>query len=99
MLARINFDRTTNEAPAEEALKKILEDDPANSEALYQLASHRIMQSNYEGALELLLSLMQKDRQYGDDAGRKGMLQIFDMLDGEGELVKRYRSRMFNALH
>ncbi len=99
MLARIKFDRATSEAPAAEELEEILEKDPANSEALYQLASHRIMQTDYEAALELLLKLMQKDREYGDDAGRKGMLQIFDMLGGEGELVKRYRSRMFNALH
>ncbi|MEN8180555.1 MAG: thioredoxin [Pseudomonadota bacterium] len=99
MLARIKFDRATNEAPAVEELESILAQDPANSEALYQLASHHIMQTEYEAALELLLSLMQRDRKYGDDAGRKGMLQIFDMLGGEGELVKRYRNRMFNALH
>lgn len=99
MLARIKFDRASSEAPEVNELEKILQDDPDNSEALYQLASHHIIHTDYEAALELLLSLMQKDRQYGDDAGRKGMLQIFDMLGGEGELVKRYRIRMFNALH
>ena len=99
MLARIKFDRASGDAPGIEELEAILEKEPANSEALYQLASHRIMETNYAAALELLLTLMQKDRQYGDDAGRKGMLQIFDILGGEGELVKRYRSRMFNALH
>ena len=52
-----------------------------------------------EGALELLLVLMQKDREYGDDLARKDMLRIFDMLGGQGELVKRYRNRMFNFLH
>ncbi len=99
MLARISFDRSSSKAPTEEELESILAQDPSNSEALYQLASHRIMQTDYESALELLLTLMQKDRQYGDDAGRKGMLQIFELLEGEGELVKRYRSHMFNALH
>ncbi len=99
MLARIRFDHTIKEAPAVEVLEQILEQDPTNSEALYQLASHRIIETDYESALELLLTLMQKDRQYGDDAGRKGMLRIFDMLGGEGDLVKRYRNRMFNILH
>jgi putative thioredoxin len=80
-------------------LQLTLDKDPGNSEALYQLASHRIMEQDYAGALELLLALMQKDRGYGDDAGRKGMLQVFEMLGNEGELVKRYRSRMFNILH
>ncbi len=99
MLARIKFDRATSEAPAVEELERILAQDPTNSAALYQLACHHIMQTDYEQALELLLKLMQKDREYGDDAGRKGMLQVFDLLGGEGELVKRYRNRMFNALH
>jgi len=99
LLARIHFDRTARESPPVEALQQTLEQDPANSEARYQLASRHIMQKDYAQALELLFSLMQKDRQYGDDAGRKGMLQVFEMLGNEGELVTRYRSRMFNALH
>ena len=99
MLARIHFDRIAQESPPVEALQQSLQQDPGNSEALYQLAAHRIMESNHAEALELLFTLMQKDRQYGDDAGRKGMLQVFEMLGNEGDLVKRYRNRMFNILH
>jgi putative thioredoxin len=99
MLARIHFDRTAQESPPVDELQQTLQNDPANSEALYQLASHRVMEADYVAALELLLTLLQKDRKYGDDAGRKGMLQVFEMLGGDGDLVKRYRSRMFNALH
>jgi putative thioredoxin len=57
------------------------------------------MQNELEAALELLLRLMQSDREYGDDIARKDMLRIFDMLGGQGELVKRYRNRLFNLLH
>ena len=99
MLARIHFDRTVQEAPPVAALQQTLQQDPDNCQALYQLASHRIMESDYAEALELLFTLMQKDRHYDDDAGRKGMLQVFEMLGNEGQLVKRYRNRMFNLLH
>jgi putative thioredoxin len=99
MLARLQFDRSSAEMPPPEALEKRLQENPADSEALHQLASHKIMQNDLEGALELLLTLMQQDREYGDDAARKDMLRIFDMLGGQGELVKRYRNRMFNILH
>ena len=99
MLSRIHFDRISRESPGAEALQQILQQEPGNSEALYQLAAQRIMESDYAAALELLLTLMRKDRTYGEDAGRKGMLQVFDMLGGEGELVKQYRIRLFNALH
>jgi putative thioredoxin len=99
MLARMRFDRSTADTPSPEALEQRLQANPADSEALHQLASHKIMQNDLEGALELLLTLMQKDREYGDDVARKDMLKIFDMLGGQGELVKRYRNRMFNILH
>ncbi|MES9872724.1 MAG: tetratricopeptide repeat protein [Candidatus Sedimenticola sp. 6PFRAG7] len=45
------------------------------------------------------MQLLMKDRKYGDDAARKGMLSIFDMPGSSDELVNRYRNRMFNALH
>ncbi|MBA1331770.1 thioredoxin, partial [Candidatus Endoriftia persephone str. Guaymas] len=99
LLARIEFDQTCADAPAVEELKKRLEADPDDSKARFQLANHKVINNDLEGALEQFLILMQKDRQYNDDAGRKGMLKVFEMLGGEGELVKRYRNRMFNILH
>jgi putative thioredoxin len=97
--ARMLFDKSALAAPAPEALEKVLASDPGNSEARYQLAAHKVMDGDYEAALDLLMTLMRKDRKYGDDAARKGMLKIFDILGGSGELVNRYRARMFNALH
>ncbi len=99
MLARIQFDRENADNPPPEELEKRLQENPDDSEALHQLAAYKIMQNEYEPALELLLTLMQKDREYGDDAARKDMLKIFELLGGQGELVKRYRNRMFNLLH
>ncbi|MCU7863717.1 MAG: tetratricopeptide repeat protein, partial [Candidatus Thiodiazotropha sp. (ex Lucinoma borealis)] len=99
MLARIQFDRATTDNPPAEVLEARLQDNPADCEALHQLASHKIMENDYENALELLLTLLQKDRNYGDNAAQREMLRIFDMLGGQGELVKRYRNRMFNFLH
>ncbi len=99
MLARLQFDRSSAGSPPPEELEQRLKANPADSEAMHLLAQHRIMQNDFEGALELLLTLMQKDRGYGDDAARKDMLRIFELLGGQGDLVKRYRNRMFNLLH
>lgn len=99
MLARIAFDRIADTAPTVQELEHALQQDAANAQALYQLAARRVMQNDYEAALELLLRLIVKDRQYNDDAGRKAMLQVFALLGGDGELVKRYRTRLLNALH
>ncbi len=99
LLARMQFDKAASSAPVPAVLEEALATDPEQSEARYQLAAHRVMEGDYEAALDLLMILMQKDRKYGDDAARKGMLKIFDLLGGSGELVARYRARMFNVLH
>ncbi|MEJ1297144.1 MAG: thioredoxin [Candidatus Sedimenticola sp. (ex Thyasira tokunagai)] len=97
--ARFTFDRTAQAAPTAETLKQRLEINSSDSEALYQLAAHRVMENAHEEAMELLLQLLCKDRSYGDDAARKGLLALFDLLGGSGELVNSYRKQMFNALH
>lgn len=97
--AQILFDRTVEQAPPESELRQRLTSGKGNSETLYQLAAQRVMEGDYPTALELLLQLMQKDRAFGDDAARKGLLAVFDILGGSGELVNRYRNRMFNLLH
>jgi putative thioredoxin len=95
--AQLPFIRAVSDAPEEAELLKAAE--AGDSQSTYQLAAMRIFQQDFEQALELLLGLMRKDRKFGDDAARKGMLAIFDMLGGDGELVKRYRGKMFALLH
>jgi putative thioredoxin len=97
--AQLMFDAVAEAAPPTAELQGILSSDPGNSEARYQLAAQLVMEGEYEQALEQLLLLLQKDRAYGDDRARKGMLAIFDIFGGSGELVNRFRNRMFNALH
>ncbi|MES9870527.1 MAG: thioredoxin [Sedimenticola sp.] len=97
--ARFQFDAVVGKAADDETLVHALANGTASSEQIYQLAAHRVMENNHEEALELLLKLLMTDRQYGDDAARKGMLSIFEMLGSGNELVNRYRNRMFNALH
>lgn len=97
--AQLLFDEVTQQAPAAAELERRLAADPRDSEATYQLAAHRVMDQDYSAALELLIGLMQRDRAYADDGARKGLLAVFDILGGQGELVSRYRGRMFNLLH
>jgi putative thioredoxin len=67
-------------------------------EALHQLAFRNVVDGNYETAMELLLELMKKNRGYGDDAGRQGLLKVFELL-GDDPRVSRYRSRMASLLY
>jgi putative thioredoxin len=96
---QLRFANVLSSAEPEPQLQARLAANPGDSEARYQLAAHCIARSDFEAALALLFELMRRDRAYGDDAGRKGMLLIFDLLGGTGDLVSRWRSRMFAAMH
>lgn len=96
---RLAFSAAVTEAPSMEALSSILAEDPNNSKARYQLAARQVLADDLEAALENLLTLLRRDRQYGDDAARKGMLAVFDLLGGGGELVTRYRAKLLSSLY
>ncbi len=86
--------------PADElpALAARLEADENDSEARYRLAMGLVLQQRFDEAIEHLLTLMAKDRQYGDDAARKALLKLFDVL-GDDERVASARRRLFNMMH
>jgi len=99
LLGRFEFLSTARESADADTLLATLEKEPDNCEARYQLSSLYITRAEYDKALEQLLEIMRRDRQYGDDAGRKGMLKVFEMLGGKGELVSRYRQKMAGLLY
>ncbi|MFP4076619.1 MAG: thioredoxin [Halochromatium sp.] len=96
--ARLAFSAAVIDAPSTEALTARLEANPNDSAARYQLAARQVLAGDHEAALENLLALLKRDRQYGDDAARKGMVAIFDLLGG-GDLVTRYRAKMLSSLY
>ncbi len=94
----LHFEKLAQQAPDEATLAQRLEQNPEDHEARHLLAARRVLHEDYEGALELLLELMRRDRKYGDDAARKDMVRIFELL-GDDPLVARYRGRMMNLLY
>ena len=92
------FNDQLADAPDTSALETRLAANPDDHEARYQLAMRMVVDQNFEGAMDLLLELMRKNRQFGDDAGRKGLLQVFELL-GDDPRVNQYRRRMTNPLY
>lgn len=99
LLARLEFAAQSAGLPDAAALSARISVDPADLEARLQLANLLVSQENYEAALQQLLEIILRDRQFGDDVGRKTMLSVFNLLGGEGDLVSAYRRKLASALN
>ncbi len=96
LLARLQFFHEAKKLPDIHTLEKASSE--GDLKALHQLAVHQLSEGAYETAMENLLKIMQKDREFEDDIGRKTLLKVFDML-GHDPLVETYRRKMFNYLY
>lgn len=85
--------------PSRKQLLAQLAELPNDLEAQCQLAVVEAAQGNFEAALELALQVLQADRSFGDELGRRTLLRLFAVLGKGDELAGRYRRKMFNFLH
>ncbi|HEX9206974.1 MAG TPA: thioredoxin [Steroidobacteraceae bacterium] len=97
--ARLAIVQLANANPDVQALREALARDPANSAARHALAAHHALAWDFDTALAHWLELMQRDRLFGDEAGRRFLLLAFDVLGDQDPLVAQYRRRMASLLH
>jgi putative thioredoxin len=98
-IARIRLSLAAPSGESADALAQRVATDPNNLDARLKLASIHIAQGRHEAAFEQLLEIIQRDRKFGDDAGRRTMLNVFDVLGSGHELVAKYRRRLASALN
>jgi putative thioredoxin len=99
LLARLQFSDLAQGTPDRAALEKKIQVDPADSTARRQLAARCVLAGDYEAALEQFMEILRRDPKFEDEAGRKGLIAIFEILGNEDPLVTTYRRRMFSLLH
>lgn len=81
------------------ALEQRLVDNADDYAAMLELAQARIAQGRSEEGLQLYLAVMQKAPEFEDGAGRKGLIETFELLGASNPLVKQYRRKMFSLMH
>jgi putative thioredoxin len=73
--------------------------DADDHEARLALAKLLATRRDFAGALAHLIQLVRRDRRFADDAGRRTMIQIFDLLGSDHDLVRQYRRELAAALN
>jgi putative thioredoxin len=97
LLAALQFASVAGEDPSR--LRARIAADPADLEARLQLAKLEVARKRYEQGLEELLEIIRRDRKWDNEAGRKTMLAVFDLLGGQADVVSKYRRLLASALN
>ena len=96
---RLEFIELAGESGAPEALQAQLESDPDALQVRFDLAISLIVNDQIEPALDQLLEVMRRDREWNEEAARKTMIKVFELLGKGNATATAYRRRMFTMMH
>jgi putative thioredoxin len=99
LLGQLRFQQEAATLPSPPEARQILETNPDDPSALWALGVHAAAGGAYDEALERFLTLAERHRRFGDDAGRKAMISVFDILGPEHTLTRQFRPRLAAALY
>ena len=81
------------------ALQARVDADGGDLQARLDLAQLHIAERRFEAALEQLLAIVERDRGFGDDVGRRTMLSVFELAADQPQMVADFRRRLSAALN
>ncbi len=84
------------------ALERTLAENPADLETRLQLGNALALAHDYRGACEQLLEIVKRDRKWNDEAGRKTLLALFNLLGANpqyDDLVREFRVGLARTLN
>lgn len=82
-----------------ESRREAAEADPDNLQAQFELGEALAGAGQHQEALDILLSLVERDRHGVGESARKMMIDVFRVLPDDSELVHEYRRRLSTVLY
>lgn len=99
LLTQLESRRRAAKLPGVDALRARIGRDTADLQSRLDLASLHLARREFEPALEQLLAIVERDRSFGDDIGRRTMLSAFELAGEQPQLVSAYRRRLAALLN
>jgi len=94
----IEFARSGQSGPGEDELARRVASSPGDLGFRLQLASLHAGQARYREAMDGLLEIIRRDKNFREGEARKQMLAIFSLAK-EADLVSEYRKKLASALY
>ncbi len=99
LLAQIELQREAAKTPAIRQLEEVLKQSPGDLEAAYQLALQYNHNQQHREALDLLIDILSRDKQFRDGGAKKALLDIIAVLGNGDPLAKEYQRKLFSLMY
>jgi putative thioredoxin len=97
--AMLDFSSAAAAAPPMEELERRVAASPDDMSLRYRLGAVYVLNNRMQDAMDAFMFILEHDREFRDDIGRRSLLAVFDILGNEDERVQHYRRQLFNAMH
>lgn len=99
LMAQLELKKQAAKTPELVALETAYAKDPENLQCAYQLAIQYNAEATYRSALELLLGILRKDRNFAEGAAKKTFMDILAALGKGDSLAIEYQRKLFTLLY
>lgn len=99
LLAQIELQREAAKTPEIRALEQQLAGNPDDLETAYLLAVQYSQNEQHREALDLLIDVLRKDREFRDGGAKKALLDIIAVLGNSDPLAKEYQRKLFSLMY
>ena len=96
--ARLTFSRASESGHDEQSLRARIAATPGDMTTRLELANLLIASGRHAEGMDELLEMIRLDRSWNEEAARKSMLSVFNLLGGS-PLVSEYRRKLASALN
>ncbi len=98
LMAQVRLSVMKEEGASEAQLSAAIAANENDLDARLKLANVLIASNRVAEGMDQLLEIVRRDRKFKDDIGRRTLLDVFNLLGGQGELVSSYRRKLASLL-